>query len=91
MLPLFYYLIFINLVTFIIFLFDKLRALNHGWRLPEWGLLILAALGGSIGGLLAMQLGRHKTQKQGFFITLLLIFICQLYFIYLLADKYFKS
>jgi len=83
-----YYLIFINLIAFFIFLFDKIRAIDHGWRLPEWGLLFLCLLGGSLGGLMAIQIFRHKRRKSGFVIIMLVILILQIIFGFYLISRY---
>jgi uncharacterized membrane protein YsdA (DUF1294 family) len=56
----------INVVTFLAFGFDKWRAGRPGRRTPESTLLLLAALGGWPGGLLGMNLFRHKTAKWTF-------------------------
>ena len=60
------YLGVINVVTFIAFAWDKLVAstgndLNR--RAPEARLLGLSLIGGSVGGLIAMYIFRHKTMK----------------------------
>ena len=60
------YLLVINVVTFAAYAWDKHVAAtdnDHGKRTPEARLLGLALVGGSIGGLLAMYLVRHKTRK----------------------------
>ena len=59
---LYYYLIFINCTAFVVYGADKAFAKLHSWRVPEIVLLVLAALGGSAGAFIAMQLFRHKTQ-----------------------------
>ena len=51
-----------GLVTFIVYSVDKGRAKRGAWRIPEATLLLLSALGGCVGGILAMQLVRHKTK-----------------------------
>lgn len=61
-----YYLITINVLTFIVYGVDKWKAHRGRWRVPEATLLGLTALGGSVGAWLAMQLFRHKTQKKKF-------------------------
>ena len=61
-----YYLITINVLTFIVYGVDKWKAHRGRWRVPEASLLGLTALGGSVGAWLAMQLFRHKTQKKKF-------------------------
>ena len=45
---------------------DKWRAASHGWRIPEKTLFLTAALGGSLGSILGMQLFRHKTMHWSF-------------------------
>ena len=59
----FYSLIIINIITFFVYGLDKLKAVNHWWRIPEWVLLCLAAAGGSVGAYLGMLVFRHKTLK----------------------------
>ncbi|MCR4658667.1 MAG: DUF1294 domain-containing protein [Bacteroidales bacterium] len=61
-----YYLLTVNLLTFIIYGIDKYKARHNHWRVRETSLLLLAALGGSIGALLAMRVFRHKTQHKKF-------------------------
>ncbi|MGE5404577.1 MAG: DUF1294 domain-containing protein [Candidatus Saccharibacteria bacterium] len=56
------YLIMINVATAVIFGWDKLQARTAGHRVRERNLLLLAVFGGSLGGLLAMYIFRHKTR-----------------------------
>lgn len=72
------YLVAINLITFIIYGIDKLKAKKHLWRIPEATLLLLAAIGGSVGAWLGMQLFRHKTQHKKFKYGVPAIFFIQL-------------
>ena len=58
-----YALIFINIITFFVYGLDKLKAVNHWWRIPEAVLLGLALACGSIGAYLGMIIFRHKTLK----------------------------
>lgn len=60
------YLSAVNLFLFVLMALDKRRARRGGWRVPEKTLFWLAAVGGSLGGLLAMRLFRHKTKKPAF-------------------------
>ncbi len=55
-----------SLVTFLAFGFDKWRAGRSGRRVSEFALVMLAALGGWLGGLIGMNLFRHKTAKWTF-------------------------
>ena len=57
-LPLLYYLIAINAITFIIYGIDKWKARKNKWRIPESTLLLLAVFGGSIGAFLGMRVWR---------------------------------
>lgn len=60
------YLSVVNIVTFIVFFWDKHVAKNGNdpsQRLPEARLLALCLIGGSVGGLVAMRTVRHKTAK----------------------------
>ena len=73
-----YYLITINVLTFIVYGVDKLKAHRGRWRVTEATLLGLTALGGSVGAWLAMQLFRHKTQKKKFRYGVPVILVLQL-------------
>jgi len=80
------YLLAINLAAFILFAADKARARRHGRRIPERALLLPAALGGSIGALLAMRLYRHKTKKNKFRFGVPLLLLLQALIVFLLLD-----
>ena len=58
-----YAIVFINIISFFVYGLDKLKAVNHWWRIPEGVLLGLAVAGGSVGAYLGMQVFRHKTLK----------------------------
>ena len=73
-----YYLIVINIVTFLIYGIDKWKAKQGSWRISEATLLMLAVIGGSIGALLGMKVWRHKTQHKKFKYGLPLILIIQI-------------
>ena len=73
-----YYLIGINIVTFLVYGIDKWKAKQGSWRISEATLLILAIIGGSIGALLGMKVWRHKTQHQKFKYGLPLILLAQI-------------
>lgn len=57
------YLIAINLITFLVMLWDKHEAKLGDWRVSEKTLFILVLLGGGIGGIAGMYTFRHKTKK----------------------------
>ena len=73
-----YYLIVINIVTFLVYGIDKWKAKQGSWRISEATLLILAAIGGSIGALLGMKIWHHKTMHKKFKYGLPLILIIQI-------------
>lgn len=62
----------INLIVFCAFGIDKLKAKMDRWRIPEKTLISLMAVGGFIGGFLAMQLFRHKTKHPQFYAAALI-------------------
>lgn len=80
---LYLYLIIINAAAFLFMLMDKQKARKNLWRIPERTLLAVAILGGSLGGVLGMQLFRHKTRKLKFAIGLPCIFAVQALVLYL--------
>lgn len=66
-------LLAVNALTIYLFWYDKKQAVAGLRRIPEKTLLTLAAIGGSVGALLAQRVFRHKTRKQPFATLLLLI------------------
>ncbi len=58
--------VLLNVVTLLVFGFDKWRSRGDGRRVSERALLWFVFLGGWIGAWLAMGWFRHKTQKQPF-------------------------
>lgn len=71
------YLGIMNLVTFIVFAIDKANACAHRSRIRIVTLLGLSLAGGSVGGLIAMYLLHHKTQKDYFTVGMPMIIIMQ--------------
>lgn len=61
-----YYLLAINVVTFIVYGIDKYKAKKAKGRIPETTLLLLAVLGGSIGAWMGMKAWHHKTMHKKF-------------------------
>jgi len=72
------YLAAINLITLMAYGWDKHKARTGKWRTPESTLLLLAAVGGSIGALLGMRMFRHKTQHLKFTLGVPAILIIQI-------------
>ena len=73
-----YYLIIINIVTFLVYGTDKWKARKSLWRIREASLLMLVVLGGSIGAWLGMKVWHHKTQHKKFRYGIPAIIIIQL-------------
>lgn len=61
------WLIIVNLILFTLMGSDKKRAKQRAKRVPEKLLLTFGLAGGGLGGLLAMQLFRHKTKHRYFY------------------------
>lgn len=77
------WLVFINLVTFFVFGWDKLKAKykethENARRVPEKTLFLLAFLGGSVGALLGMRVWHHKTLHKTFRFGIPAILILQI-------------
>ena len=77
-LPLLYYLITINAITFIAYGIDKWKAYKNKWRVQETTLLLLAVFGGSIGAFLGMKVWHHKTMHKKFKYGIPFILILQI-------------
>lgn len=71
------WLILTNLFGFIQMFADKRRAQRDKWRIPEKQLFLVAAIGGSVGSILGMQVFRHKTKHKSFVIGMPAILIVQ--------------
>ena len=72
-----YYLLIINAAGFLLMLVDKWKAKKNRWRVRESTLLLVAALGGSVGCLIGMYLFRHKTRHLKFTLGIPLILAAQ--------------
>ena len=77
-----WYFVIINFITFAAFAYDKIAAIEHRSRIRIVTLLALAFMGGSIGGLGAMYLYRHKTRQDYFTVGIPLIMIMQIVVIF---------
>ena len=74
-------IIAMNLVTFILFAWDKFISGRKGRRVPESTLLVLSSLFGAFGAFMSMYLFRHKTQKLKFTISVPIMMVLQIAFI----------
>ena len=78
---LYWYLLIINLFTFVCYGLDKHKSKRKARRISERWLLLLALIGGSIGAWLGMLVWRHKTKhaKFRFGVPILLLLQVALY------------
>ena len=78
------YLVLINLVSIIVTISDKVKAIKRKWRIPESTLLLLSALGGSVSMYITMLIIRHKTKHPKFMIGIPVIFALQCILVFLI-------
>lgn len=74
----------INILVFLLYGLDKLKAIKDQWRIPE-KTLMTAAIFGVIGAILGMLIFHHKVRKPKFAIGIPVILILEsvtLYVIY---------
>ena len=64
----FIYMIFVNIAAFVVYSFDKYRAIKNGSRISEKELHTFSIIGGFLGASLSMALFRHKTSKVSFLV-----------------------
>lgn len=73
-----YYLLIINVLTSVITISDKRRAIKGKYRIPKKYLFLLAFMGGAVGEYLTMKFIHHKTLHKRFMIGLPLIILLQI-------------
>ena len=74
---LYWYLLVINILTFVCYGLDKLKAKSNARRISERALLLLALVGGSVGAWLGMLVWRHKTKHAMFSIGVPVMLLLQ--------------
>ncbi len=75
-------ILIINIFTFLLFGFDKLKAKNKGFRVPEIILILLSLFFGGVGAILGMVVFNHKTSKPAFRVIVPLSFVLNYIFSY---------
>ncbi len=83
-----YYILGINVITFVTYGIDKLKAKKGKWRTPEACLFSLAVIGGSIGAHLGIKVWHHKTLHKKFKYGIPAIIILQIACICLVWFRY---
>ena len=66
-----------SVILFFMMLHDKRLSRRHGHRISERALFLLAIFGGALGGILGMQIFRHKTQHPNFYLGFPLLTLVQ--------------
>lgn len=82
------WLVATNLVTYLMYAWDKRRAKKGQRRISERELLLWALAGGSPAAFLAMRKFRHKTQKTSFRVQYWAIVVIQIALIVWLIKRY---
>ena len=67
-----------NVTAFFMFGADKRRAQKGKWRIPERALLLACLCFGALGGLLGMEVFRHKTRHPKFTVTVPALLLLQI-------------
>ncbi len=70
-----FYFLFINLIAFVVYSFDKFRSTKNASRISERELHTFSMIGGFLGATLSMVLFRHKVSKSSFLIKHILIML----------------
>lgn len=73
-----YYLLIINIVTFLVYFIDKRKAIKGRWRIPEKHMHLLELLGGTPFAFLAHRFLRHKNRKVSYQVVFYLIVTLQI-------------
>lgn len=76
---------FTSVMAFVLFGCDKHAAGRSGDRVPERHLIVVAAMGGWLGGLLGMFFFRHKTVKVSFQLKFAVAFLAWAALVYFLS------
>ena len=80
-----YYLVGVNLISFIIYGIDKYNAVHKHYRVSEYSLYCLAIFGGALGSLIGMRVFHHKTKKILFWVVNIISLII---WIWILIESY---
>ena len=69
--------VLMSIILFLVMGRDKALSKTRRRRVPEATLFLLAVLGGALGGVLGMQIFRHKTQHMKFVVGFPLLALLQ--------------
>ncbi len=79
------FLLLVNLVGFIVVWADKRKAMKNKWRISEKTIYAVAFVGGGLGVVLGMKQLRHKTQKQMYLLTKMILMFNIVWVLYLVV------
>lgn len=77
----------VNIITFLVYGWDKYAAIRNFYRVSEKNLLLLALCFGAPGAFISMKVFHHKTQKPVFMVVVPIIFVIQLVLILMYMNK----
>jgi uncharacterized membrane protein YsdA (DUF1294 family) len=83
-----YYLISINIITFLIYGIDKYKSINQKYRISEKALLLFGAIGGLVGAIIAMLIFRHKLKKTSYMMKFLSIIVIEVSVIFIYKNYF---
>lgn len=87
LIPIFVFLLVMNLLAFALMGIDKAKAKAGAWRIPEKTLFLVTALFGGLGGTLGMTFFRHKTRHWYFKLGFPALLVVQLAVLALVLPK----
>jgi len=85
-----FYLMIMNLVTFVLMGIDKYKARKYRWRIQERSFILLSLLGGALGSIMGMVVFRHKTQHKSFYIGMPVVYLFNKIIIQIIMVKIIK-
>jgi uncharacterized membrane protein YsdA (DUF1294 family) len=71
------YFVVVNGLTFMMYRYDKIAAIERRWRTPESTLHMLMLCGGTFGAFAAQRILRHKNRKRPFQVVFWLLVAIQ--------------
>lgn len=81
-----WYLLAVNIFSFVLFGIDKERAKRNLWRISEKTLIFAALLGGTPGALTGMYFFHHKTRKLKFSVGVPVILAVQIFLAFVMKQ-----
>ena len=87
----FSFIILLNIVSFILFQWDKRLLRHHRSGISAQILMTIAFLGGALGELLAMLVFHHKWHHWGYVITLPILVLVQLIALWIFLKNYLST